>query len=152
MSVVVTNIEGKAESDIPVTVEVYRSTNEFVGDKWTETKDDIQKSEVKSGAKPVSIDVKPNLGGLYKIMTAVVDSSGRRNETINQIWVQGGEVRAEVSPDAQFKLQKVLLLPEKKIYQPGRQGQIFSYSRHLHPPMGLLQSGMTDLLPPFPFI
>jgi len=128
MSAVVTDVDGKAMENVQVKIELYRASAEDVGGNPVEKKDDVQVLSITSGAKPVQISLQPKLGGLYKVVSSVTDSSGRRNETINKFWCEGGTARAEANPDAHFNLQKLILLPEKSEYKPGDKATVLVQS------------------------
>ena len=119
MSCIVTNIDGKAVENVPVKIELFRPIEQTVNGKLVNKKDDLQTLNITSGTKPVEIKMQPKLGGSYQVVASVLDSSGRRNETITTFYCDAGAAHAEANPEAKFNLQKLILLPEKNEYTPG---------------------------------
>ena len=133
ISLIVTGIDGKAKTSTEIKIKAWRSSYDYSNgnggtEESHEKKEDVQTFTSLSNDKPVNIDVEPHLDGLYKVSTTIVDDQGRANETVAQFWVEGGEVRAKPNPNAEFEVQKLLLLPEKSDLKPGDQAIVLVQS------------------------
>lgn len=124
VSIVVTDIDGKAQAEVPVKVELSRKKETLVNGEYKESKDDLQNFGITSKAAPVDLELSPKFSGLYCIKTIVVDKDGHANETEAEFWVAGGEPRAEANPEAKFHTQDLLILPEKKHYNTGDEAKL----------------------------
>ncbi|HEY9680228.1 MAG TPA: alpha-2-macroglobulin family protein [Oculatellaceae cyanobacterium] len=124
VSIVVTDIDGKAQAEVPVKVELSRKTEALEKGEYIESKDDVQNFEITSKTTPVDLELSPKFSGLYCLKTIVVDKDGHANETETEFWVAGGEPRAEANPEAKFHTQDLLILPEKKHYSTGDEAKL----------------------------
>ncbi len=131
--IIVTDIEGKILSDIPVSLTMSRIDYLYKKSKYEETFVDDASCEIVSTQKPVSCALKPSSPGAYRIRASVKDDKGRVNVTDSRIWVEGAEL-----PKAEFlRQEQVQIIPEKQSYQPGETAS-FMVQSPMYPAEGIL--------------
>lgn len=119
IKVVVSDLEGQLQTDVPVEVRVTRKGWRFEAGKWQEEAHEIQESEVRSGLEPARIAFEPEQGGTYDIEARVRDKQGRENVTRLTRWVSGGQYASgPVSPD------RLELIPNQQSYQVGETAEV----------------------------
>ncbi len=90
-------------------------TWEFTDGAWVEVEADEQNCEITSAAEPVPCTFETTEGGEYHIFADVRDDAERLNRTEIEFWVAGGGS----VPSRDVSQEQVLLIPDKKDYQPG---------------------------------
>jgi uncharacterized protein YfaS (alpha-2-macroglobulin family) len=123
-SFIVTDVDGKVQADTTIKVEVWRKNETWHNGQCTESKDDLQNFDVTSKSDAAELEITPKLNGLYILNARVADKDGHANETETQFWVAGNEPVVKQNPDANFHSQELIILPEKKAYNPGDEAKI----------------------------
>lgn len=120
VDVIVTDIDGNAVADRPVTVKAARLEWMFRADTWQEEEVDVQTCEVTSAETPVTCTFETPKGGSYRITATVEDEQGRPNLTEMTRWVSGGHR----PPSRNVEQEEITLIPDKESYQPGDVAEI----------------------------
>lgn len=121
---VVTDLDGKAIADQPVTLKYWREDWQRIEGEYKETKADLQEKSIKSLSDPVSFALDTKDGGQYHVQATVEDSSGHKNQTELTFWVAGGKS----PPDANLSQGKAMLIPDHKEYKAGDVAEILVQS------------------------
>ena len=138
---IVTDLDGNPVVDRPIEVQAARLEWKYRGGGWEEVEADVQTCKVGSGTEPVSCTFETPIGGTYRITATVVDEMGRMNQSQFTRWVSGGEQ----PPSRQVEQEKVTLIPDKEIYQPGDVAEILVQSPFT-PAEGLLTVSRSGIL------
>ncbi len=117
---IVTDLDGNAAADRPITVSAARLEWKYQDGRWQEVEVDIQNCTVGSTEEPVSCEFETPRGGRYQITAVVRDSSGRLNQSRMTRWVSGGER----PPSRDLEQEEVNLIPNQESYQPGDVAEI----------------------------
>ena len=121
---IVTDLDGAAIVDAPITVQSVRLKWQYLKGEWQELEVDEQLCEVTSAAEPVRCTFETPEGGTYRLTAWIADPQDRRNVTQITRWVSGGE-----RPTAQrVELEEVTLIPNREEYQPGDTASILVQS------------------------
>jgi hypothetical protein len=117
---IVTDIEGNAVAEVPVTVQAARLEWKFTSGRWQEVEADLQECTVDSTNEPVTCTFATPLGGSYRISATVQDAQERTNFSEFTRWVGGGQ-----RPTARtVEQEEVTLIPSQESYQPGEVAEI----------------------------
>lgn len=122
-SFIVTDIEGKAVADKKFNIEIWRIVTDPSGVETTE-KADLKTFDPTSSIKPVSLEYQPQKGGMHRVVATVVDSEGRKNETISEFLVEG----ADLKQPSELKIKTLQLVSQKSKYKPGETASILVQS------------------------
>ncbi len=141
IELIVTDLDGKAIADRPISVRAARLEWKYQGGRWQEVEVDIQECTVGSTLEPVSCLFETELGGTYQVTAEVTDSLGRRNQSQFTRWVSGGEQPPARNVEQEF----VSLIPDKETYQPGDVAQILVQAP-FSPAEGLLTVSRSGIL------
>lgn len=120
LEAIVPDLDGKAQAGRPIKLRSARLDWDTRGGEWREKEVDVTEQTLTSGAQPVKAEIRPREGGTYRITASVTDAKGRPNETEITLWVAGGK-----TPQSRnVEQEKVLLIPDRKDYQPGQVAEI----------------------------
>ncbi len=133
LDLIVTDLDGTAVPDRPITVQAARMEWKFQQGQWQEVPVEIQECLVTSEAEPVRCIFETPLGGKYQLTATVTDDLGRENQTQMDRWVSGGEL----PPARRVEQEQANLIPDKENYQPGDTARILVQSP-FSPAEGLL--------------
>ncbi len=138
---IVADLDGRPIAGRTVDVRLERMTWEQVDGKWTRRLVDPQERRLESGAAPVECEFAPKVGGSYVLTARVTDTAGRANETVETLWVAGGErpSRRGVEDDT------VTLVANKDEYRPGETAEILVVAPFT-PAEGLLTLGRSGIV------
>jgi hypothetical protein len=138
---IVTDLDGNAVSDQPVTITAARLEWKYRKGEWTEEETDVQTCKKVSGLEPDECSFETPIGGSYRITGIVTDESGRVNQTRFTRWVSGGQRPAS----REVEQEEVTLVPDKETYQPGDTAEILVQSP-FSPAYGLLTVSRSGFL------
>jgi hypothetical protein len=141
IELIVTDLDGEPVADRPVEVTAARLEWKYRAGTWQEEEADVQNCIVGSTSEPVSCTFETPVGGTYRITATVVDEMGRKNQSQFTRWVSGGEQ----PPSRNVEQEKVTLVPDKEIYQPGDVAEILVQSPFT-PAEGLLTVSRSGIL------
>jgi uncharacterized protein YfaS (alpha-2-macroglobulin family) len=127
------DIDGKVVPGIPLNLRFARIESFWKADKWTEQELDAEACAIGSQAEAVKCTFHPKLGGVYRVEATLRDSYGRINLTEIRLWVEGGEM----PPSRDVAQEKLTLVPEKEVYQPGETAKLLVQSP-FYPAEGVL--------------
>lgn len=116
--VVVTDLQGRALQGRPVHLRLSRWTWTFGGHV---DKQEVSATQFVSGDAPLSVSVPTGAGGTYELSATARDGSNRANCSRITLWVAGGE---PPPPTRRVELQKLTMIPNKKVYAPGEVAEI----------------------------
>ena len=138
---IVTDLEGTAVSNHPITIEASRQEWRYEAGRWQEVAVDSQTCEINSAVEPVSCTFDTQRGGTYQITATITDQQGRANQSQMTRWVSGGQ-----RPTARtVEQEEVILIPDREEYQSGDTAQILVQSP-FGPAEGLLTISRDGLL------
>jgi uncharacterized protein YfaS (alpha-2-macroglobulin family) len=120
LSVVVTDIDGKALAGRDVTLRLVRLDYVYEEGEWKQKDSDAQEQTVKSGADAVGVRLPTKDGGSYRLTARVRDEHERPNESELSLWVAGGKL----PPRREVEQEKVELIPDRKTYAGGDVAEI----------------------------
>jgi uncharacterized protein YfaS (alpha-2-macroglobulin family) len=121
---IVTDIEGKAIADRPISMRAVRMDYRYEKGSYKDIEVDPQDCRVKSAAEPAECRFDTKEGGTYIITATIQDEEGRRNRTQMTRWVTGGKVPAK----RKVEMEEVRLIADKDRYQPGDTAEILVQS------------------------
>jgi uncharacterized protein YfaS (alpha-2-macroglobulin family) len=124
LSVIVTDIDGKALAGRDVALRLVRLDYVYEGGEWKRKEADAREQPLKSGADAVSVRLPTKDGGAYRLTARVLDERGRPNETEVSLWVAGGKLK----PNRDVSQEKVELVPDRKSYKGGDVAEILVQS------------------------
>lgn len=116
LSVVVTDLDGKAVAGRPVLLRAYRLEWEDGEVKHADEKEQT----VTSAAEAVKASIPAGAGGTYQVEAFIQDDQNRSNHSQLTLWVAGGKQL----PDPHVQQEQITLVPGKKEYQPGETAEI----------------------------
>jgi alpha-2-macroglobulin len=116
LSVIVTDLEGKAVPNKPVEVRAFRLDYEDFEEKHV---DEVVRS-LTSSTQGVPLKIPVGEGGTYEIQALVLDEGNRSNSSELTLWVAGGKQ----PPSRGVEQEAVTLVPSKKEYSPGETAEI----------------------------
>lgn len=117
---IVTDLDGKAQSQAQVKVRAANISLEYRQGHLREIEEDVQEQTLVSADKPQRLTLTPKQGGQYRIWAEVQDDQGRRNRTQLLIWVAG----APTVKSRGISEGKVELVPDKKEYKIGDTAEV----------------------------
>lgn len=117
---IVTDLDGNAVEDRPITLAATRLSWEFKSGSWQQVENDPQECTVGSQLEPVSCTFDTEFGGQYRITATIQDSEGRANQSELTRWVSGSSRPAARNVER----EEVTLIPDKESYQPGETAEI----------------------------
>ncbi|UCC77597.1 MAG: hypothetical protein JSW37_04340 [Anaerolineales bacterium] len=121
---IVTDLDGNPVPDRPIEMRAVRIDWTYARGEWREEEMDEQLCTVGSRDEPVSCSFETPEGGRYQISATVVDGRGRSNFSQITRWVSGGQ-----RPTAnRVEQEEVVLIPDRKEYQPGDTAEILVQS------------------------
>lgn len=120
--VIVTDLVGRAVAGRLVDLSLSRWSWEYGG---RVDKKQVFTSQLTSADAPLTVSVPTEGGGTYQLSATVHDRSNRSNGSQLICWVAGGE---PPPPARQVELQKLTLVPNKKVYEPGEVAEILVQS------------------------
>jgi len=119
VELIITDIDGNAIADQPVTVVASRVQWKSQGG-WHEELVDPQTCEQTSALEPLTCTFDTAIGGRYRITAIVTDTQGRSNESRITRWVSGGQIPSS----RDVEKEEITLIPDKDKYQPGDVAQV----------------------------
>ena len=120
LDVIVVDLDGKAQTNRSVKVVAARLDWVRKKRQWLTEEKDPQTCNVTSAAESRHCQFQTPKGGSYQITATTADAKGRKTQTQMQVWVTGGQM----PPSRTVEQEKVLLIPDKKAYEPGDTAQI----------------------------
>lgn len=138
---IVTDLDGNAFADYPITLRAARLEWKYSQGQWREEEADSQECTVTSQTEPVSCEFKTEVGGAYRIAATVRDDRERLNESEFTRWVSGGKRPAARNVEQ----EQATLIPDKESYQPGDTAEILVQSP-FSPAEGLLTVSRSGIL------
>lgn len=121
LDAVVTDIDGKRVSDVPITITAVRSEWVWDAGTWSELEAERHTCEPTSTQDPVPCLIQPQKPGRFALVATVKDPQGRPNTTEMSMWVQGGPAQ----PSRDVELEQVLLIPDQDTYADGEVAEVF---------------------------
>ncbi|MEO5887741.1 MAG: Ig-like domain-containing protein, partial [Anaerolineales bacterium] len=138
---IVTDLDGNAVANRPVEITAGRLEWKLNNGTWMEEVADVQTCTLLSTAEPATCSFETPLGGSYQITAIVTDELGRKNQSRFTRWVSGGQQ----PPSRKVEQEKITLIPDKEIYQPGDTAQILVQSP-FNPAEGMLTVSRSGIL------
>lgn len=114
LQMVSTDLDGKATPGLPIELAIQKRQEDG---QYVEA----SRQALTSSSGPVSLSLPFSESGLYKIQATLRDQDNRSNRSSLAIWVAGGQARAH---SVGLETQRLILIPEKKSYQPGETARI----------------------------
>ncbi|MFO7633729.1 MAG: alpha-2-macroglobulin family protein, partial [Caldilinea sp.] len=114
-AVIVTDVNGNAIADVPITVRSVRLAWTFEQGKWVQQEVDEERCDILSTSEPVQCSLPTTEGGQYRVTAEVRDETERLNRTVLTAWVSGGAM----APSRDLTQQELVLVPDKENYTPG---------------------------------
>jgi len=125
LDLIVVDLEGKALSDRPVTVETGRLDWVYRAGEYQEVLRDPQRCELRGDARGLAhCDLNTTQGGQYRITAITADAAGRRNVSRITRWVSGGQT----PPADNVELEQLQFIPDRDQYGPGDTARILVQS------------------------
>ncbi|UCF61383.1 MAG: hypothetical protein JSV37_01530, partial [Anaerolineaceae bacterium] len=141
IELIVTDLDGNAVADRPISVEAARLEWKYQDGSWRQVEVDVQECKVGSELEPVSCTFETTVGGRYQITAVITDEMGRQNQSQFTRWVSGGQR----PPSREVEQEQVTLIPDKESYQPGDVAQILVQTPFT-PAEGLLTISRSGIL------
>jgi hypothetical protein len=138
---IVTDLDGNPMDNRPVEITAGRLEWKYSNGNWNEEVVDVQTCSLLSTLEPATCTFETPLGGSYQITAIVTDELGRKNQSRFTRWVSGGAQ----PPSRKVEQEKVTLIPDKEIYQPGDTAQILVQSP-FSPAEGMLTVSRSGIL------
>ncbi len=129
VSVIVSDLDGNLVKGAGAQLEAVRLEHKWKRDEnghWKmETKrKDPQTCTLTSDTKAGICEFKTKVGGKYEIVAKVNDGNGRSNQSRMMRWVSGAKAPAT----RKIEQEPVMLIPDKKVYEPGDVAEILIQS------------------------
>ncbi|HEY48359.1 MAG TPA: hypothetical protein G4O14_16455 [Anaerolineae bacterium] len=141
IELIVTDLDGNAMADRPISVKAARLEWKYQDGSWGQVEVDVQECKVGSELEPVSCTFETTVGGRYQITAVITDEMGRQNQSQFTRWVSGGQQ----PPSREVEKETVTLIPDKDTYQPGDVAQILVQTPFT-PAEGLLTVSRSGIL------
>ena len=138
---IVTDLDGNAFADSPITIQAARLEWQYNQGQWREEEVDVQECTVASALEPVSCEFTTDVGGSYRITATIRDDKERLNQSQFTRWVSGGRQPAARNVEQ----EEATLIPDKESYQPGDTAEILVQSP-FSPAEGLLTVSRSGIL------
>ncbi|HSI06497.1 MAG TPA: Ig-like domain-containing protein, partial [Myxococcota bacterium] len=122
--IIAVDLDGKAEKDRKVRIEIERNATRVENGQWHEEVVREADETVSTKDTPFNWTFKPKEGGRHRLQFTVTDAQGRANRTELTLWVSG-EKRPPVN---EVKHDEVTLIPSKKTYEPGDTAEVLVQS------------------------
>jgi uncharacterized protein YfaS (alpha-2-macroglobulin family) len=146
VELIVTDVDGKAVAERPITARAVRLDWVFQDGEWQEVEADEQLCEVTSTAEPVKCTFATGEGGQYRISAEVRDDQERPNRSEFTRWVSGGQT----APQRNVQQESLVLVPDQEEYQPGDTASILVQAP-FSPASGLLTVARDGIIYSKPF-
>ncbi len=142
LEVLVCDTAGKALTGRPIELRSARIDYEYRKGRYQTVYADRQSfDESSKGDTPSRFSLKTPAGGTYQITVRTYDEKDRPNESQLTVWVPGGRQ----VPERGVAQEKVVLIPDRKDYQPGDTAQILVQAP-FYPAEGVLTLRRSGLL------
>lgn len=145
VEVIVTDIDGSAVADVPVTVSAERIRQNWVDGEWTDVVLDSESCATTSTSEPVVCSFALDNGGRWTLSAEVADEAGRTSLSEMTVWVTGGDA----VPSRRLERQDATLVPDQADYAVGDTAEIFVGSPFgpAHGLMTVSRNGIDDVVP-----
>lgn len=117
LSMVLSDLDGKAVAGRPVYIKSYRLDWDDLGRK---READVREQVITSESQPKSFEVSTGEGGTYQIEARVQEEGNRSNYSQLTLWVAGGKQR----PATHVAQEPITLVPGKQEYQAGDTAEV----------------------------
>lgn len=120
VEVIVTDVDGNAVAESPVTVHMALKKWVFENGQWVQQDQEEQTCELISGNEPETCTFETSTGGEYRVWAEVRDDRERLNRSEFTRWVSGGQT----VPSRTLTMDQVTLIPDKEEYAVGDTAEI----------------------------
>ncbi|NDD28485.1 MAG: hypothetical protein EB084_09510, partial [Proteobacteria bacterium] len=115
LDVIVTDIDGRIVPGSTVRIHSEQLDYTWKNGRYEQTPGKTEETTVTSGSTPTRVTLHPTEGGTWRIRATIADPEGRANQSEIMFWVSGGKTM----PSREVSAERLILVPDKKSYQPG---------------------------------